>query len=195
MIGYPVLQYKANLPQWGVWKDALTEDEVDQVLFLEKILDLQAGLVASNEENMEARDSDVAFLQPNEQNDWIFRRIADIVPIVNYDLFMYNIDHIETLQYTVYNENQHYQWHFDSHVQWYDYERKISGTLMLSDPDEYEGGELEIIVDGRPDKPQLLKPKKGHIAFFASTMPHRVRPVTKGIRRSLVFWVRGKRTI
>ncbi len=192
-MGFPILRYKANLPQWGVWKDALTEEEIEQVIFLEKIIDFKDGLVGQSLEKNDARNSKVSFLEPDLNTEWLFMRLGDIIPVVNYDLFLYDIEAIETIQYTVYEENQHYNWHFDSHDRYLNYERKISGTLLLSSPDEYEGGELEIITGGNPEEPQILKPEKGHIAFFASHMPHRVRPVTKGIRRSLVFWVQGKR--
>lgn len=192
-MGYPIFKYKANLPQWGIYKDAMSPEEVEQAVFLEKFLPLFDGRVNGEVVDKEARDSKVTFLHHDEETDWIFRRLGDITPIVNYDLFMYDIEAIEAVQYTVYEEGQYYNWHLDTHNNWLNYERKISGTLMLSAPDEYEGGELEIITDGSPDRAQVLKPELGHCAFFASTMPHRVRPVTKGIRRSLVFWVQGKR--
>ena len=58
-------------------------------------------------------------------------------------------------------------------------------SLILSDPDEYEGGQLEIW--GKP----IDVYKKGSIIFFPSWMPHRVTPVTKGTRYSLVMWFMG----
>jgi predicted 2-oxoglutarate/Fe(II)-dependent dioxygenase YbiX len=64
---------------------------------------------------------------------------------------------------------------------------------MLSDPDEYEGGDLEIVTNGRPAEPEIVKLKKGEIVWFCPTFPHKVNPVTKGTRRTLVFWVEGKR--
>ena len=64
--------------------------------------------------------------------------------------------------------------------------RKISMTLLLSDPADFEGGELEMIDDkARP------KMKRGHAIFFASFIRHRVTPVTKGNRKSLVMWFGG----
>ena len=64
---------------------------------------------------------------------------------------------------------------------------------MMSDPSEYEGGELEICINGNIDKPIKLKPEKGDIVFFASWMPHRVAPIISGTRKTLVTWVMGKR--
>ena len=64
--------------------------------------------------------------------------------------------------------------------------RKISMTLLLSDENDFEGGDLELIDDkSRP------KMKQGHALFFASFIRHRVTPVTKGNRKSLVMWFGG----
>lgn len=196
-MAFPIQRYNAHLPQFGVWKDGFTEEEVEKIVFLEKLLEFSKGRVGTSTQQKvdeDARDSEVSFLTPDENTHWIFDRLGQIIPRVNYDLFLYDIEVIETIQYTKYEEDQYYDWHIDSHQTWLNYERKISGVVFLDDPDSYEGGELEIIVDGSPERSQLLKPKKGHIAFFASHMPHRAKPVTKGSRRSLVFWVQGKRT-
>lgn len=193
---YRINKYSANTPKFGVLRDAFSHDEVERIKFLEKILTFTKGKVGpAQSEDDTARDSKIAFMGPNESTDWIYARLAGIVPKVNYDLFLLDVDQIEILQYTIYEatNEQHYEWHLDCHADYRDYDRKISGTLMLSDPSEYEGGELEIIVNGSPDKTEKLKPEKGHIAFFSSAFPHKVHPVTSGTRKSIVFWVLGKR--
>lgn len=195
---FAIPRYNVQLPQFGIWKDAFTEEEVERIVFLEKLIEFTKGRVGAQSQqhvDTKARDSDVSFLSVDENTHWIFERIAQITSRVNYDLFLYDIEGIEALQYTRYSEDQYYDWHLDSHSMWMNYERKISGVVFLDDPDDYEGGELEVIVDGSPERSQILKPKKGQIAFFASHMPHRCKPVTKGTRRSLVFWVHGKRTM
>ena len=197
-MGFPIQRYNVQLPLHGVWKEGFTEEEVEKIVFLEKLMDFTKGRVgAQSKQQLDTttRDSDVSFLTPDENAHWIFERLATITPRVNYDLFLYDIEAIETIQFTRYTEDQFYDWHIDSHNIWLNYERKISGVVFLDDPDSYEGGELEIIVDGSPDRSIKIKPNKGEIAFFASWMPHRALPVTKGTRRTLVFWVQGKRTI
>ena len=62
-------------------------------------------------------------------------------------------------------------------------------VLMLSDPSEFEGGQLEIKTDS--DNPITLEQKRGRAWFFPSYVLHRVTPVTKGTRRSLVLWIGG----
>lgn len=197
-MGFPIHRYNVQLNQYGVWKEGFSEEEVDKIVFLEKLLDFTKGRVGGRERqqlNTDARDSDVSFLVPDENTQWIFERLANITGRVNYDLFLYDIEAIETIQFTKYSEDQFYDWHVDAHNMWLNYERKISGVVFLDDPDSYEGGELEIIVDGSPERSLKLKPQRGEIAFFASWMPHRALPVTKGTRRTLVFWVQGKRTV
>jgi PKHD-type hydroxylase len=94
----------------------------------------------------------------------------------------------ELAQYTEYPEGGFYDWHVDNHISC-EHEppvRKISMTCLLSPENEFEGGDLELIKEG-----QAIKLKQGQAAFFASFIRHRVAPVTKGVRRSLVMWFGG----
>jgi PKHD-type hydroxylase len=135
----------------------------------------------------------------------------------------YNITAIEPFQYTIYYGDQnHYHWHTDTIVNdrtlQPDYPedhilkntvRKISCSIQLTDPSEYDGGEFELLslkekkeenreeqlnLDGynvmEPIKLPHFK-EKGSALFFPSFTYHRVKPVTNGIRRSLVIWLRG----
>ncbi|MDB2656544.1 2OG-Fe(II) oxygenase [Crocinitomicaceae bacterium] len=66
--------------------------------------------------------------------------------------------------------------------------RKLSVTVQLSDPDEYEGGDLEFMINHKTVKAPR---KKGTIVVFPSFIMHRVTPITKGTRQSIVGWVSG----
>ena len=59
-------------------------------------------------------------------------------------------------------------------------------TLLLSPLNEFEGGELELM-----DNNKGVKLVQGQAVFFASFIPHRVKPVTRGERKSLVMWFGG----
>jgi len=113
-------------------------------------------------------------------------------------------DWTESCQFTIYKKGQYYDWHCDSWDKPYAEEgptkgkiRKLSNVVQLTDPKEYEGGELEF--DFRqydPDKKrktQIAKEiaPKGSIIVFPSFVWHRVKPVTKGVRYSLVNWNLG----
>jgi len=94
----------------------------------------------------------------------------------------------ENAQYTEYTEGGFYDWHIDSDVHFMHEPpvRKISMTIELSPANEYEGGGLELMDEGK-----LIRPKQGHAIFFASFIRHKAVTVTRGTRRSLVMWFGG----
>lgn len=193
---YNIPKYGKQLECFAVWSGGFTREEVDKIIDIEKLQEFEKGKVGLDKNApapADTRDSDIAWIHHDQHSDWVFNRIANITSTVNYDHFMYNIDGVEAFQYTKYGPNQHYTWHWDAEFGWQKWVRKISMTLMLSDPDEYEGGELEIINNGNLDNKVSFKPNKGDMVFFASWMPHRVAPVTSGLRRSLVAWIMGER--
>lgn len=191
---FGVFKYHAPLECFAIWRGGFTPDEVDQIAYLEKLNHFSKGVTGSSQSpNKEVRDSDIAWLFPDENTTWVFAKMGGIISKVNYDHFLYNIEGIESFQFTKYREDGHYTWHFDQDMGWQNYVRKISVVMMLSDPSEYEGGEFEICTNGNLDDIKTVKPDKGDIIFFASWMPHRVKPVTSGERKSLVTWVMGKR--
>ena len=94
----------------------------------------------------------------------------------------------EMAQYTEYPSGGFYDWHMDSDIN-FAHEppvRKISMTCLLSHESEFEGGELEIEKEN--NKVKLVQ---GQAIFFASFIRHRVAPVTRGVRKSLVMWFGG----
>jgi PKHD-type hydroxylase len=94
----------------------------------------------------------------------------------------------EPAQYTEYPEGGFYDWHVDNDVNMAHEPpvRKISMTCLLSPESEFEGGDLELMSEDK-----IAKLKQGHAVFFASFIRHRVKPVIKGHRKSLVMWFGG----
>jgi PKHD-type hydroxylase len=95
---------------------------------------------------------------------------------------------MEDMQYTVYGSGgDHYNWHIDSGGS-NPCPRKLSLSLQLSDPSEYEGGNLEFMIgkDGNS-----AKKERGLVVAFPAYRLHRVTPVTKGVRKSIVIWTTG----
>ena len=95
----------------------------------------------------------------------------------------------EQAQFTEYPEGGFYDWHMDCDVAMAHEPpvRKISMTCLLSDPSTFTGGELEFM-----EKNKIPGLKQGQAIFFASFLRHRVAPVKKGIRMSLVMWFGGQ---
>ena len=94
----------------------------------------------------------------------------------------------EFAQYTEYPEGGFYDWHIDNDIECSKEPpvRKISMTCLLSPENEFEGGDLELVTEGKS-----TKIKQGHAMFFASFIRHRVKPVIRGNRKSLVMWFGG----
>tara|TARA_Y100001938_G_scaffold136284_1_gene198957 strand:+ start:4273 stop:4893 length:621 start_codon:yes stop_codon:yes gene_type:complete len=136
---------------------------------------------------------------------WIYREIIPFVREAN-QFCNWNFDfHLsESCQFTKYSKSQHYTWHQDSWNKPYDRPkdiengliRKLSVTLSLADGNSYEGGDLEFDMRNNGDstsniqRPEMVR-NKGTIVVFPSFVWHRVTPVTKGTRYSLVVWNLG----
>ncbi len=119
----------------------------------------------------------------------------------NYSGWNYDIEFIESIQLSHYFEGHFYDWHVDSFVNPAiennkPYNRKVSLTVFLNNPDEYEGGEFDLETRGpntdwSKERFDKFKLPKGSVIVFPSHMWHRVRPVTSGVRKSLVIWIQG----
>ena len=129
---------------------------------------------------------------------WIpFKAMPDMYRIIERSMQQVNGNHFgyegvtltEPAQFTEYPKGGFYDWHMDAEVncQYEPPVRKISMTILLSNPSEFEGGDLEFMAEGNKP-PQLLQ---GQAIFFCSLIRHRVIKVKKGIRRSLVMWFGG----
>lgn len=188
-------KYSKQLLQYCVVEKFFSDEEVDKIIDLEDLQQFTQGKIGAEggSFNKKQRDSDISWLHPSNESRWIFDKFSYLVGKVNYDHFMLDIDGFDSFQYTKYKNKQHYNWHFDTQLDYSNWERKISATVLLSDPEKYNGGEFELVTNGNIEEPLSIKPSKGSVVFFASWMPHRVAPVKSGVRRSLVAWVMGKR--
>ena len=147
------------------------------------------------------RDSSIVWMDDR----WIYKEIQPYVRQANTNAqWNFNWDWSESCQFTKYKPGQYYDWHCDSWEGIYEKEgptqgkiRKLSVTLSLSDEKDYEGGELEF--DFRNHDPYKKRNTsvckeilpKGSLVVFPSFVWHRVKPVTKGARYSLVVWNLG----
>lgn len=140
------------------------------------------------------RNSEIAWIPFTENTKWLYERIGIIVTEFNDQYYRFNLSGLsEDLQYTVYDANrgaEHYDWHIDT-VGKGVVPRKLSLVLQLSDIDDYEGGDL--ILHGATK--ECMSKKRGYITMFPSYMLHKITPVTKGIRKSLVVWISGPQFI
>jgi PKHD-type hydroxylase len=143
------------------------------------------------------RTSNVSWLD----DPWIMKEVLPFVNEANKSAgWNFQLEGCETAQFTKYKINQFYDWHFDENIEPYKNGtiRKLSVTCSLSDPNDYEGGRLQFDyrdADKVSNKNFITCEEilpKGSIVVFPSFIWHRVMPVTKGTRYSLVIWNLGR---
>ena len=142
------------------------------------------------------RIANVKFYYPGEDTFWIFERLNYILELNNQQFWNFDLNGYESFQYTEYQASQGGKYDFHADVDYTDRQgvvdpqtRKLSLSLILNEPGvDFEGGEFQILI-GR--EPVTCAQAKGSVLIFPSWVLHRVTPVTKGVRKSLVVWVTG----
>ena len=182
------------------WVDNIfTEEELNKIILLGSALPKEDGSVTFDYKNSNAlsiqkdvRKSKHAWMPINETTAFIYSRLVAAINSLNAQFFQFDLyGYTEPLQYTVYEEaGDHYDWHFDKLPYKDAITRKLTSVLMLSDNNDHEGGELQVLTGGDP---HTLEKNKGRLFIFPSYLLHRVTPVTSGRRITLVSWVSGNK--
>ena len=190
-----------NMAPFYILDDVFTHEEIDTItqacrqIGTEKAMVMQSrgALVADDK----LRQSDIRMHDINRDNRWIFERVADAFETANRDAYNFELDGFTRFQYSEYNDRgAHYEYHMDlsfaSISERAVIGRKLSLSVMLNDHSEFSGGDFQMVIDSQTMASPITVPhKKGRFVFFPSFLIHRVAPVTKGSRRSLVFWALG----
>ena len=143
------------------------------------------------------RITDIAFVEPDGNEDNKVNELAwHFLNEANTRQFNYEIESYQLVQFARYRDGGHYGWHRDVNetaITPNGEMRKLSLTLCLTDPKEYEGGELQFFNGERPIEQRIINDiqDQGSVIVFDSRDWHRVIPVTKGTRYSLVCWSVG----
>lgn len=188
----PSPTFGTTYPPFTTWTDGFTNDELDKIItYCDSLTKSEATIGGQNpnDDISATRSSQIAWVHQTEEALWIYDRLAYIIRQLNGQFYKFDMwGFTEELQYTVYSEESrgHYNWHVDSGNQ--GPPRKLSLVLQLTDPADYEGGDLEILSSSEPSA--VLK-QRGLITVFPSYILHRVSPVTKGTRRTIVVWACG----
>jgi len=187
----PIIPIDLNVDQTNYYwfKEGFTLNEIKSIENLSMDFPYEKATTVSSEPESEARKSKIKWLHLNSKTDWVYNKIVDMAIEANttWKFNLYSI--IDSIQYTEYYEGGgQYDWHVDigpkniSH-------RKVSVTIQLSDTNDYEGGDLELWTGNGY---HIIPRGKGVSTFFPSFTMHRVTPVTKGTRKSLVLWIGGE---
>lgn len=177
------------------WDEAFSFEELKKVQAICESLQTRRAGVSGGAQGTELdsiRDCTVGWIEPVGESLWIYDRLSYVMRDLNKEVFGFDLQGFyDGLQYTVYDatdgNQEFYTWHVDCFGKRDEPCRKLSLVLQLSDPFDYEGGELQLHGNVRTSIPKSL----GKITVFPSYTLHRVTPVTSGIRRTLVAWAVG----
>lgn len=196
-----------SIPQYCYWENAFSDEEIESICKLMSSVMTEEASVGGKDQtgnttvpvptsNPSARKSRVCFHKPNENNSFIFERFNYIIDMMNARWYNFDINGYDLFQYTEYDSKDqgHYTWHIDLFVgdlprDNYFETRKLSVTFLLNEPGkDFEGGEFQF---GLESSHETVPMKKGSLIMFPSFFLHRITPVTKGIRKSIVIWIEG----
>ena len=173
-----------DTPLWNLIQETINSTD----------LQFEDGVFFQDDDRKDVRKSKITWLADNYLRQQLFYSVN----LYNKQHWNYDIDGCDPIQYGTYSGGEYYDWHVDEEeetpiITGKLLERKLSMTIWLNDPDEYEGGEFDIETKGpyMDVRYETFKLKKGSIVIFPSDKWHRVRPVTSGVRKSLVTWFRG----
>ena len=177
---------------WAYYTKVFTPEECDKIIEYGKSLETLDAKVGggNNKEEVDPniRITTISWIEPYPEINWMYRKLVDATLGLNKEYFNFELTgFFEKLQFTEYNApdgnyKQHMDKVFNSVI------RKLSITVQLTDPKDYEGGELKIFSG--PDPETMIK-DRGTVIAFPSYILHQVDPVTEGQRHSLVGWTLG----
>jgi len=187
---YLLTPYAKPIPPFVWWEGAFTEQELNWLQAKAKAAEQNAevGGGEGGVVNKQVRRSQVSWIDNNPNTKWVFEKLAHVASQLNAENFRFDLTGFgENLQLTNYDqsENGMYGWHQDYGG---GVSRKLSMAMQLTDPSEYEGGNLQTMTTGEPAN---VRKQRGLIAVFPSYVLHQVTPVTQGSRQSLVAWISG----
>ena len=177
-----------HVEDWAYFQGAFTPDECRKIIEIGNARIVDNSRIRGNDVAPDIRDSKNSWLMPCDDSHWIFRRVTDVIVDLNSKFFKFDLfGFIEGFQFTRYDApGGKYDQHIDRGLN--TWTRKLSFTLQLSDPKDYVGGDLELYYGKEPTVPTK---EQGFVVVFPSYVMHRVTPVTKGTRYSLVAWITG----
>lgn len=187
------MQQPDAIPPFIFWRNGFTAAELDAIVALgDRLREARSTVAGSAAAEANAmRVSRNAWIDHGAETEWLYARMAALARTINDRVFRFALnDFSEPFQFATYRaeERAHFDWHMDQVPG--PVHRKLSFTLQLSEPSDYEGGDLEFNVRQSVD---AAPRERGMLVAFPAYILHRVSPVTAGVRRSMVVWTKGPR--
>lgn len=170
--------------------DIFTPDEIAEIIQIgqDSEKSTKEDPLVSSKNDKDYRNCNLSFIRSDiPETKWVFQRLTDVMSQINQSYFKFDLDYIQSLQFTEYFVGAKYGKHTDV-ANKSERPRKLSFVLQLSDVEDYKGGELKIYFS---DEPYVAAKEKGTLTAFPSYSLHEVTDVTQGKRYSLVGWVCG----
>jgi PKHD-type hydroxylase len=179
-------------PPFCTWRQLFSPEQLDEIVRIGKSRPISEATIGGGEIDGGMRQSSTSWIPHNQESAFIYDAFGWCARQLNgkyYDLDLFGF--VEDIQFTIYDgDGAHYDWHVDKGAS-SPSPRKLSLAMQLSDPSEYEGGDLEVWTGG--SRPDVVDRERGIVACFPAYTLHRVTPVTTGVRMSLVAWLAGPR--
>ncbi len=172
----------------GFAENVFSREECQRILELSQRLETpQEGLGAWQNPGLTLKESTVVNLTPEADNRWVYEKMDAAVNAANRG-YHFDLAGFETFQVATYDAGGYYDWHMDL-GKGPASTRKLGITLQLSESGDYDGGDLEFRGGGAPP----VAPREiGTVIVFPAFMQHRITPVARGVRKSLVAWIHGE---
>lgn len=185
-----IIPFAKKIEPYVWWEGAFSDSEIDwlQNKSIQASTNALIGTKNNERNSSDIRRSKISWLEKTKDSSWVFERLSDVVSQINSQYYNFDITGFgEPLQLTNYDHTElgKYDWHEDYNA---GVSRKLSMVLQLTDPAQYEGGNLQIMTG---EGISTIKKQRGLIVVFPSYILHQVTPVTQGSRQSLVSWISG----
>lgn len=194
-----------------LFNKAVPDETIEDIhnMIYDNDISFEKGATGPNENKDESysNNRDIAYVYPDDYSKWLFTYLSGAVQTANDSQYHFDIEFVtDPIHYVIYpepntigetgelrEEGGFLDWHMDIGFQQVN-RRKLACIVQLSDPSEYEGGQLQIWPGGSGETDIVkLDLQKGDVLVFPTFLLHRLSPVTKGERRALVYWAGSNR--
>jgi PKHD-type hydroxylase len=184
---------------WQYWPRHFSDADCDRLISLAETIQPTEGRIGHGGGNVKddsIRRSTIRWINRYDGRFFSFLGSMEILlHHANKNAFGFDLTLFHEIQFTEYHATNegHYSWHHDTIWEGPQlFQRKLSMVVQLSNPADYDGGRFEMSKETcREVPPEDAILPRGTVIIFPSFLHHRVTPVTRGIRKSLVTWMEG----
>ena len=180
--------------EWAYIKNYFTPDQCNEIIKEALMLPEQNATLGLSSDRVDNqwRSSTIRAITRSDRWNYLFKELDKVVSQINNEWFQVDYSYLPAIQFATYNSTTQdfYKRHQDVFLAPLRTHRKLSVTVQLSDPDSYQGGDLQFLDVGHLPNSKNLR-MQGTVCVFPSIVFHEVTPVTSGVRHSLAGWYEG----